>query len=55
MLWVVSHQYPLLEYIKQGVQQPWNDMTPRALRRLYHQMPQGIRLPRHMRGYLTKY
>ena len=45
----------MLEQLKQRVQQLWDEITPHNLRRLYHQIPQLIRLLCRMPDYPTKY
>ena len=45
----------MLKQLKQHAQQHWNEITPYTVRRLYHQMPQRIRLLGRMYGYPTKY
>ena len=45
----------MLNQFKQRAQQHWNEITPYNVRRLYHQMPQHIRLLGRMCDYRTKY
>ena len=44
-----------IEQLKQRVEQHRYKSDPRAMRRLYQEMPQHIRRLRRMRGYPTKY
>ena len=44
-----------IEQLKQRVEQHCYKSAPRAMRRLYQEMPQHIRRLRRMRGYSTKY
>ena len=44
-----------IEQLKQRVEQRCYKSAPRAMRRLYQEMPQHIRRLRRMRGYPTKY
>ena len=44
-----------IEQLKQRVEQHYYKSAPRAMRRLYQDMPQHIRRLRRMRGYPTKY
>ena len=44
-----------IEQLKQRVEQHCCKSAPRAMRRLYQEMPQLIRRLRHMRGYSTKH
>ena len=44
-----------IEQLKQRVEQHCYKSAPRAMRRLYQEMPQPIRRLRRMRGYPTKY
>ena len=44
-----------IKQLKQRVEQHCYKSAPRAMRRLYQEMPQHIRRLRQMRGYPTKY
>ena len=44
-----------IEQLKQRVEQHCYKSAPRAMRRLYQELPQHIRRLRRMRGYPTKY